>query len=190
MKTKNSYLSIAGMLFLIIACKESTDKSKMPDEKSCSVISSVIQDTTIMNCNYIVSRDIDVFPTEQEVVLIQKNEAFNSDEIKYDKDLAEKNASFEIVAECVNDKTIISFEEIDSLMKKDRKKFWEEFQLKYGQQSTLCSISKPLFSINGQFAVVRLNKYGGFNIGQSKIIILRNTGSRWILHEIIENWES
>jgi hypothetical protein len=120
--------------------------------------------------------------------MISESNAFTTIDISFIKKQLEERERFEINSKWINDRIIIPSDSLKIWKKPGNDAFWNKIKSNYSQG--FCAIGLPIFSQDGNIALVKITYIGGYKSGSGHTLLLKKVNGKWTKDMIIDRWIS
>ncbi|HLP55070.1 MAG TPA: hypothetical protein VK151_08580 [Fluviicola sp.] len=173
--------------------ESSFEEKPLPTKAECTdFINFFVKEKVCSTGDSIIVSDRDyvefAFTSEDSSRLLSKVSALSDKDIIFIKKQLSVDQSFRLskITFCPNAK-IVSADSIIALKMKNSGSFWNLFHEKYGDGS-LVQISKPVFSIDRSFALVRYSKMRGELSGSGGLAVYERVDDKWVFKLLLNKW--
>jgi len=128
------------------------------------------------------------FSMNDSLELLKMDSIFKPKDISFIREQINSQNDFRFKQGFIKGKQIISSDLLNEFGGLTEKSFWTKLKERYGTDE-FGTFSKPLFSIDGSAAVVRINYYTK-NGGGGETMVFHKTGDKWKVVKMLGFWDN
>ncbi len=177
------------VLFAVFIGFTKMAKHRIDDEKVQDIMKSKF-DTANIYSTHVMIQDPDYYLLTKRA-LKNYSDIFSIGDRLYMMAQLDNNKDFQWNSEILSGSAILltNKEIYDTISSYSPKDFWEAFHRKY--KTNLSFLTKPLFSLSGNYAIIEYSYFCGSLCGWGGILILKKERNKWIVIKTgIESWIS